>query len=139
MLMSKFQCFVADLGLGVHNLNTNTLKVMLTDVPPVAASNAVFSDLTEIAAAHGYSAGGTAIGSNAWSQTGGVAALTGNNVTFTASGGAIAQFRYAVLYNYTASGKNLIGWWDNGSEVNLASGQVFTLNFAAFASIFNLQ
>ena len=126
--LQKFNCFVQDLGRGVHNLNSNTLKVMLTDVPPVA-TNAVLTDLTEITAGNGYSAGGTAIGSNAFTQTGGIGMLAGNNVTFTAVTGPMATFRYAAIYNSTASGHNLIGWYDYGSEVTLAVGQAFTVAF----------
>ena len=68
--LQKFNCFVQDMGDGVHNLNSNTLKVVLSDVPPVA-TNAVLTDLTEIAGGNGYTAGGAAIGSSAYSQTSG--------------------------------------------------------------------
>lgn len=125
---NKFNCFAQDVGRGVHNLNSNTLKVMLTDVAPVA-TNSVKTDLTEIAAGNGYTAGGTAAASNAYSQTSGTGKLTATDVVFTASGGSIGPFRYAVLYNDTASGKPLIGWWDYGSEVTLASTDTLTIDF----------
>ncbi len=38
--MNKFQCFVGDLGLKLHNLNTDTLKVYLTNTAPVKLMNA---------------------------------------------------------------------------------------------------
>jgi hypothetical protein len=113
---------VADVGNKVHNLGADTLKIMLTRTAP-AATNAVKADLTEIAAGNGYTAGGTAVASNAYSQTSGVGKLTGNDVTFTAAGGAIANFRYAVLYNSTPAAGNLIGWWDYGSTVTLNAGE----------------
>jgi hypothetical protein len=113
---------VADVGNKVHNLGADTLKIMLTLTAP-AATNAVKADLTEIAAGNGYTAGGTAVASNAYSQTSGVGKLTGNDVTFTAAGGAIANFRYAVLYNSTPAAGNLIGWWDYGSTVTLNAGE----------------
>jgi len=46
---NKFQDFVEQLGLGTHNLNTDTLKVMLTNTAPVA-TNTVKTDITEISA-----------------------------------------------------------------------------------------
>jgi len=125
--MSKFNCFVSDLGLKLHNLNTDTLKVLLTNVAPVA-TNAVVGDLTDISAGNGYSAGGPSVGSTAFSQTSGTAKLTGSNVVVTATG-AVGPFRYAALYNYTASGKNLIGWLDYGSSITLANTDTFTITW----------
>jgi hypothetical protein len=125
----KFQYFVQDEGRKLHNLNSDTLKVSLTNVAPDLAANRVLADLTEIATGHGYSAGGAAVGSTGYAQTGGNAALTGSNVTFTASGGNIASFRYAVLYNSTASGGPLIGMWDYGSSIVISG--TFTVSFGA--------
>jgi hypothetical protein len=107
-------------GNKVHNLGADTLKVMLTNVAPVAG-NSVKSDLTEITAQNGYAAGGAALAGNAYSQSGGVAKLTGNAVTFTAGGGSFGPFRYAVLYNDTPTSPAdpLIGWWDYGSAISV--------------------
>jgi hypothetical protein len=124
---NKFNIFVQDVGRKVHNLNTDQLKIMLTNVAPVA-TNAVDGDMTEISAANGYSAGGNAVGSNAYSQSSGTAKLTGNAVTFTASGGSFGPFRYAVLYNATAgsaSNRPLIGWYDYASSISLNDGESF--------------
>jgi hypothetical protein len=139
--LQKFYTFVGDVGTKVHNLNSDTLKILLTDTAPNHADTVVdtttstctvksTSNAAEIAAGNGYSKGGTAVGSNAYSQSSGTATLTGNAVTFTATGGAIAQFRYVVLYNNSAgttSTRPVIGWWDYGSEVNLNSGESFTV------------
>ena len=133
----KFNAFTEDVGRGVHNLNADTLKVMLSNVPPVA-TNAVFADLTDISSGHGYTAAGTAAGSNAFTQTAGVAKLTASSVTFTASGGTIGPFQFAVLYNDTAGSKNLICWWDFGVPVTLADGQSFTVAFNAGTGIITL-
>jgi hypothetical protein len=118
---NKFNSFVEALGRKVHNLNADTLKVMLTNVAPVA-TNAVKADLTEIAAGNGYGAGGTASAGNAYSQSSGTAKLTSGDVVFTASGGSMAAFRYAVLYNDTATNDELIGWWDNRRRSQLRGG-----------------
>ena len=125
---NKFNIGVQNLGRGVYNLNSDTLKVCLTDTLPVAA-NSVLADITQIAAGNGYVSGGNAVSTTAYSQVGGVGTLTGSNVTFTASGGAIAQFRYAVLYDSTASGGPLIAWFDSGAEQNLASGSSMVLQW----------
>jgi hypothetical protein len=127
---NKFNQFVADLAQGVHNFGTNTLKVMLSNTAP-NATNTIKSNITEIAAGNGYTAGGNAITITTNAQTAGTYTLAGNNVTFTASGGAIATFEFAVIYNSTPANGNLIGWYDYGSTVSLASGSSFTIQFNA--------
>jgi hypothetical protein len=131
---------VQDLGRKVHNLNSDSLKIMLTNTVPVN-TNTVDGNLTEISAGNGYTAGGTAVGSTAYSQSSGTASLTGSNVVFTASGGSIGPFRYAVLYNVTAgsaSNRPLIGWWDYGSSITLATGETFTVDVTTNTSILTL-
>jgi hypothetical protein len=135
---NKFNQFVADIANKVHNLGSDTLKIMLTDTAP-SASNTVKANITEIAAGNGYTAGGTAVTITSSSQTSGLYKLMGNNVTFTASGGSIAQFRYAVIYNSTAASGNLIGWWDYGAEVNVTSGNSFQVQPDAVNGILELQ
>lgn len=127
MAFSKFNSFVDKLGKGVYNLNADTLKVALTDSAPSSA-NTVLADITQIAAANGYSSGGATVPSSAYSSSAGTGTLSGNAVVFTASGSAIAQFRYAVLYDSTVSGGPLIGWWDYGAEVNITAPNTFTIN-----------
>src|SRR5688572_23121387 len=111
----KFNQTVEDFAKGVHNLDTGVLKIMLVNTAPVAA-NSVKADLTEISAGNGYTAGGTAVGSQDAEQTTGTLALSGTDVVFTASGGTIGPFRYAVLYNDapTSPADPLIGFWDYG-------------------------
>lgn len=112
----------------VHNLGSDTLKVLLTNSAPVA-TNTVKANLTEISAGNGYTAGGTAATISSSSQTSGTYKLVLADVVFTASGGSIGPFRYAVLYNDTATNDELIGWWDYGSSITLASGETFTVDF----------
>ena len=134
---SKFNAFVADVANKVHNLGSDTLKVLLTNIAPVA-SNAVKADLTEIAAGNGYSAGGTQATLVSSSQSGGAYTLKLNNVTFTASGGSIATFRYAALYNSTPGAGNLIGWYDYGTALTTTSGNSFTVQFDATNGVLTL-
>ena len=125
---NKFQSFVEALAETVHNLGADSLKVMLTNTAPVA-TNSVKANLTDISAGNGYTAGGTAATISSSAQTSGTYKLVLADVVFTASGGSIGPFRYAVLYNDTATNKELIGWWDYGSAITLASGETFTVDF----------
>lgn len=127
---NKFNQFAEDVYEKVHNVQSDTLKVLLTNTAPVA-TNAVKADLTEISAGNGYSAGGTAATVTSSAQTSGTEKLVLADVVFTASGGSIGPFRYAVLYNDTPTSPAdpLIAWWDYGSSITLASGETFTVDF----------
>ena len=128
----KFQKFVRDLGLGVHNLDTGALKVYLTNAAPNAATHTVKADLADISAGNGYVAGGADI-TGVYAESGGTGTLTAADVTFTASGGTIGPVRYAVLYNDTPAppADPLIQYWDYGSAITLADGETFTVDFGA--------
>ncbi len=134
---NKFNSFVEALAEKVHNLGSDTLKIMLTNSAPVA-TNTVKADLTEISAGNGYSAGGTAVTITSSAQSSGTYKLVGNDVVFTASGGSIGAFRYAVLYNDTATNDELIGWWDYGSSITLLTGETFTVDLDATNGILQL-
>jgi hypothetical protein len=129
---NKFDQFVEDLAKGVHNLDTGSLKILLTNTAPTA-SNAVKADLTEISAGNGYSAGGSALTSVDAEQTSGTLSLSAADLVFTASGGSIGPFRYAVLYNDTPTSPAdpLIGWWDYGSSITLADTETFTVDLGS--------
>lgn len=136
---NKFNAFVENLSEKVHNLQSDTLKVMLTNTAP-SATNAVFADLTEISAGNGYTAGGTAATQSSSAQTSGTYKLVLADVTFTASGGSIGPFRYAVLYNDTPTSPAdpLIGYWDYGTALTLTTGNSFTVDFDASAGVLTL-
>jgi hypothetical protein len=134
----KFNVFVQDLANGVHNLGSNTLKIMLSDVAPVA-TNTVKANITEIAAGNGYTAGGGAAAFVSGGDTAGLYKLILSPVQFTAAGGSIAQFRYAILYDSTPANGNLIGWWDYGAEVNLTNGNTFTVQLDQVNGVLTLQ
>lgn len=111
----------------VHNLGSDTLKVALTNSAP-AAANTVLADITQIANGNGYTTGGSALTVSSSSQTSGTYKLVVADLTFTASGGTMGTFRYAVYYNDTATSDELIGYVDYGSAVSLLDGQQFTLD-----------
>jgi hypothetical protein len=134
---NKFQSFVEAVAEKVHNLGADTLKVMLTNGAPVN-TNTVKANLTDISAGNGYTAGGTAASISSSAQSSGTYKLVLADVVFTASGGSIGPFRYAVLYNDTATNDELIGWWDYGSSITLASGETFTVDFDAGAGVLTI-
>lgn len=132
---NKFQAFVEALAEKQHNLQSDTLRVMLTNTAP-AATNAVKADIAEIAAGNGYAAGGAQATVNSSAQTAGTYKLTLADTVFTAAGGSIGPARYAVLYNATGGG--LIGWWDYGTSFTLAAGETLTVDFDDAAGVLTL-
>jgi hypothetical protein len=125
----KFHSFVEALAEKVHNLGADTLKVALTNTAP-AQSNTVFDPggaHPPPAAANGYNPTAATISSSA--QSSGTYKLVLADVVFTAAGGSIGPFRYAILYNDTAAGDELIGYWDYGSSITLLTGETFTVDF----------
>lgn len=129
-VFNKFDQLKEDIGLKVHNFDTDTLKVYLTNAAPSASGDAVKADLAEIAAGNGYTAGGADV-SGVWSEAAGVATLVGTDIVWTATTGSIGPFRYAVLYNDTSPSDSLIGWWDYGSPVTAIAAQTITVDFGA--------
>lgn len=127
----KYNQFVEDLAKAVHNFGTHSFKVALSNGTP-SASHATLSAITELSTANGYTAGGatTTIGI---SESAGTVTVTATDpAAWTASGAGIT-FRYAALYNDTATSPAdaLIAYWDNGSSTTVTAGNTLQIDFAA--------
>lgn len=128
---NKFNQFIEDLFKGVHNFtsdSTCTVTVALCNSSnaPVA-TNSVLGDLTQISYTNLSSRVVTGITAE---HSSGTVHLTGTDLVLTASG-AVATFRYVVLYNDdpTSPADPLIAWYDHGSDVTLANGETYTIDF----------
>ena len=133
---NKFNAFVADIHNKVHALNSDTLKVLLTNSAPTA-TNAVKADITgELSTGNGYTSGGATVTVTSSTQTSGTYNLKASNTAWTASG-AVGPFRYCVLYNSTTGSGNLIGWLDYGSSISLANTDTFTIQWDGTNGIFS--
>lgn len=129
---NKFQQFVEDLGKGVHNFTSDstcslTVALCAAANAPVA-TNSVLANLTQISYTNLSS---RVITGATWEHTTGTATLTADDLVLTASGGAVATFRYVVIYNDdpTSPADPLICWYDHGSDVTLANGETYTIDF----------
>lgn len=124
---NKFNTFVADVCNGLHNLASGAYYVMLTNSAPTA-TNTVYSNLTDLSTANGYTAGGTAVVITSSTQTGGTEKWLVAQLTVVTATGSVGPFRYAVLY-LNSGGKPLVAWWDYGSSITLNSGDAFVVAF----------
>ena len=123
---NKFQSFVEALAEKVHNLGSDQLVVALCDASHAPVNtNTQLSQLTQISYTNLSSRN---ITTSASAQSSGTYKLTLTDLVLTASG-AVAPFRYVVVYNDTATNDELIGWYDYGSEVTLQNGETFTIDF----------
>lgn len=119
------------------NAGSDAWKVALTNRAPVVATDATLTDASEIAAGNGYTAGGNAATTTSSTQTGGTYKLIlASPTAWTATGGSLGPFRYAVLYDSTTN--NLIGYWDYGSSVTLATGESFTVSLDGTNGVFTV-
>lgn len=131
---NKFQQFVEDLAHGVHDLETDTLKVALSNTLPTAGL-ATLSQITEISYANLPGTTQPTITTTSSGQLTGTYDLVLNDLTITATGGAVAGFRYVIVYNDTPTtpADPLICWFDYLSTLNLADGESLTIDFESNA------
>lgn len=129
---NKFQSFVEALAEKVHNLGSDALTVALCNAAnaPVA-TNTILANLVPIAYTNVVTTpnANRVIGVTSSTQTSGTYRLILPDMTITATGGAIAAFRYVVLFNDTATNDELIGWYDYGSDVTLLTGETLLIDF----------
>lgn len=122
---NKFNSFVEAITEKKHDLGSDQLVVALTNSAPVA-TDTVLADITEISYTNCSSRNLTTTSS---SQTGGTYSLVLEDLTLTASGGDVGPFRYAVIYNDTATNDELVCWHDYGESVTVHDSETFEIKF----------
>jgi hypothetical protein len=134
-VFNKFDCFVENVAEKVHNLGSDQLTLALTNTAPVAG-NTVVANITEITYTNLSTRNLT---TSASSQTSGLYKLVVADTTLTSTGGSTGPFRYVVVYNSTAAGGPLIGWYDYASALTLASGESLTVDFDQVNGLLTIQ
>lgn len=125
-VFNKFNSFVEAITLKKHNLGTDVITVALcSSANTPVAGNSVLANLTQVAYTNLSS---RVVTTTSCVQTAGTLKLILADLVLTASG-AVAGFQFVVLYNATATNGELIGWYDYGSTVTLATGETFTIDF----------
>ena len=131
---NEFDCFARDLCMEQHKLTTDAFKFRLSNAAPTATMN-VITCITTIATGNGWATDGALTISSA-ATSGATFVLNFSDVTVeAAAASAMASFRYVVIYNDTPATPGdtvtdpLIGWYDYGTVVTLASGEKFVIDF----------
>lgn len=122
-----FEVLTEDLASGVHDFSTDTIRAYLSNVAPNLATHTVKADIAEVATGNGYT--GAVDTLNTLTRTGATTTITGTNIEITAAGGALAQFRYAILFNDDTVSDRLIGAWDYGEAIIVGDGEKFRIEF----------
>lgn len=135
--------FLGDSTFG--NVAADTWKVTLhnSTFAPSATTMSVYADVTnELSTANGYTNGGLALASVAWTQTAASVAFSAANTVWTASGGSIVA-RFAVIRAVgTLNGHvdPLLLWYlldVTPADVTTTTGNTLTIQYAA-AGIYTL-
>jgi hypothetical protein len=130
---NKYNAFVDEMSKGGHNLQTAVYKIALSNTGPTGGNG--LTDATwstglypAPTAANGYTAGGNTPTVTSAATASYIFKLVLADSVFTATAGGIGPFRYAYLYNSSASNK-LVGWYDYGSSITLADTETFTVDY----------
>jgi hypothetical protein len=134
-VFNKFDSFVEAVAEKVHNLGSDQLTIALTNTAPVAG-NSLLANITEITYTNLSTRNLT---TSASSQTSGLYKLVVSDITLTSTGGSTGPFRYVVVYNSTAAGGPLIGFFDYGSSITLLSGESLTVDFDQSNGLLTIQ
>jgi hypothetical protein len=132
---TKVNDFVVNLA-NAMDLDSDTLKVALTNTDPtsgtnvVSDGNGVLANISEISYTNLSS---RTLANVTSTQTSGTYKLSADDLTLTASGGSVAAFRYIVVYNDTPTSPAdpVIGYYDYGASLTLNDGDTFTIDIGS--------
>ena len=136
---TKFHTYVDEVSKAGHNHQTAVWKCALTNTAPTQLTDTVWNTTVypAPAAANGYTAGGNTLTTSSAATTTGTFKLVLADTVFTATAGGMGPFRYAILYNSSATNK-LVGYYDYASSVTLAVSETFTVDFDNAAGVLTL-
>jgi len=134
---NKINDFVEHVNEGTHNMSADQLELALSNTAPgseasdpSADGNGILGNVTQIAYTN---LSARTLTLDASGQTAGLYTLSLDDITLSASGGAVAAFQYIYIFNQAATAPvdALIGYYDYGSALTLQDGESLTIDFGA--------
>lgn len=129
-------------AMTVANLSSDSFRIALSNTAPTAETsnptatgNGILANVTQISYTN-YSDNLTVdrtLESVTFAESGGTTKFDAGDFIITASGGALATFRYIYVYDDTPTSPAdpLVAVWDYGSGITLADTQTATVTFHA--------
>lgn len=132
-----FDQFLVDEGLGVHNLETDELKLAFIDTvtPTTTTADPHFGGTgttnlqTNELSGGDVAVGGYVIANNTFVLTAGLAELDGDNVAVAANGANPTTVAHGIIYNNTDANKRCIAFLEFTDPTDLTPG--YTINWNA--------
>jgi hypothetical protein len=126
----KFEVLSENIAEKVHNFDTDTLNIYLSNAAPNVATHTIKTDIADITNQNGYAPADTL---NSTSRTGGTTSVLATDKVWTAAAGSFGPFRYVILYNDTPAAPldPLIAYWDYGSAITVLDTETFTVDFGS--------
>lgn len=127
------------------NCGSDTFTIALSNTapgsestPPTGDGQGILANVTEVSYTYCSSRVITITSS---AQTGGTYKLVLQDITLTASGGAVGAFRYVYVYDDTTSSPAdaLVCYYDYGSSITLNDGEDILINFDDTNGLFQLS
>jgi hypothetical protein len=139
---SKFNDFVRQLCNKEHDMDTDDIRIALTNTAP-AGGNSYMSSITQISYAGvlNEGTGARALTGKVLSQAAGVAKFVADDISLTGTGAGFGPFQYLVVYNNTPATdatRGLICSVNYGSSISVAAGEVFNTDFDQANGIFTI-
>jgi hypothetical protein len=124
---------LTDLGLKIHNLSTDVIKLGLvnsTFTPAVATSDPHFGGTgstnlatNQVTTGTTYSTGGPTL-TKTWSNVSGVPTFRASIVTVNQDASGFTDARWGIIYNSTDANKRAIAYIDLGSARSIQAGSL---------------
>lgn len=143
---NKVNDWVENVAHGVANCSTDQFVVALSNTAPgseasnpTASGNGVIANVTQISYTNLSGANPRNITTTSSAETSGTYKLTLADLTLTASG-SVGPFRYVYVYDDTPTSPAdpIVGYYDYGSSITLASGETFLIDFDGANGVFTI-
>lgn len=135
-----------DIGLKVHQLETDTIKLGLitsgvtptetTSDPRWGSGGSTNLSSSQVTPGGNYSSGGPTIANNTYTLNSATTTFDGDNISIAQNASNPTNARWGIIYNDTAAGKQALAFVDLGGATDLTAGD-FSITWNA-SGIFTL-